>query len=212
MTTELNDLTIPLTLCRCAENFYSRGWMMGTAGNLSARIDENNFLITASGKSKGQLSESDFVAINLTSGEHTEPSVHFTPNNKPSAETAIHNVIYKLFPEAKACFHVHSVDAYLATLPFLQVKKMLLPNIEMIKGFDIWEQKPNIELPLFDNQLAVGDIAKDIEKRFTTNPPRIDALMIKNHGITVWGNSIQQAFNRVEILEFILSFMARKPH
>jgi len=35
-------------------------------------------------------------------------------------------------------------------------------------------------------------------------------LMIKDHGITVWGNDLQQAYNRIEILEFIMSFMARQ--
>ncbi len=182
---------------------------MGTAGNLSARINDDSFLITASGKPKGQLSETDFVNINLSSGEQTDPTQNLIFRKKPSAETSIHQTIYNLFPATNACFHIHSVDACIATHLYANEDKLLLPNLEMIKGFDIWKEQPNINLPLFDNYLDVPQISKEIEKRFVINPPEIDALMIKNHGITVWGNSIQQAFNRIEILEFLMSFLVK---
>ena len=182
---------------------------MGTAGNLSVRINDDSFLITASGKPKGQLSETDFVSINLPSGKQTDPAHNLVLKNKPSAETSIHQAIYNLFPTANACFHIHSIDACLATQLHANENELLLPNLEMIKGFDVWDENPNVNLPLFDNYVNVSQISKEIEKRFANNPPKIDALMIKNHGITVWGDSIQQAFNRVEILEFIMSFLAK---
>ena len=89
--------------------------------------------------------------------------------------------------------------------------ELSLPPLEMIKGLDIWEQDPQVDLPLFDNILDVPVIAKEILNRFRQTPPQVPALMIRNHGITVWGNTLQQAYNRVEIVEFIMSYLARKP-
>ena len=203
MSNCLNTLSPQAALCYCAKSFYDRGWMLGTAGNLSSRSDNEHFYITASGHPKGQLSESDFVLASVDNENYDDLGT----NNKPSAETSIHQVIYRLYPEAKACFHVHSVDACFATCN--AIEEFALPNLEMIKGFDIWKETPNINLPVFDNYLEVPKISEEIEKRFSQKKPALDALMIKNHGVTVWGASIQQAFNRVEILEFILSYAAR---
>ncbi len=81
-------------LIDATRHFYHQGWMVGTAGNLSARLPNNSFWITASGKSKGNLKLDDFVQI--------PPNGHVKLSGtlKPSAETAIHQTLYNLFPNA----------------------------------------------------------------------------------------------------------------
>lgn len=181
--------------------------MPGTAGNLSARDDDGHFWITASGKAKGRLRERDFLLIAVGDGAIRE---RMQAADKPSAETAIHRSVYRSFPEARACLHVHSVDACLAAARApSSAGALALPPLEMLKGFDIWEQAPQVDLPLFANLLDVSAIAEDIEARFRAQPPALSALMIRDHGITVWGTSIEQAYNRVECLEFLLSYLAR---
>lgn len=199
---------IPQNICAVAKAFYTRGWMFGTAGNLSARANDKEMWITASGKSKGNLSDTDLLKLDINTSEVLERN---TPSNKPSAETEIHQAIYRLFPEAKACFHVHTIDACVATKTHAIDTHLALPNLEMIKGFDIWEQTPNVALTVFNNHLEVHKIAEDIQHQFSQLKPDISALMIRDHGVTVWGDSIEQAFNRVEILEFIMSYLARTP-
>ena len=206
----LDHLSECAALVEAAKQFHARGWMLGTAGNLSAR-DANNpntFWITASGLPKGVLEESDFLSLPLTD---SDSSNQYSRNGlKPSAETCIHQTIYTLFPQANCCMHVHSIDAVFAINKHApQGASLRLPAIEMLKGFGIWQQNPEIHLPIFENHLDVADIAKDIHAHYQSTPTQLDALMIRNHGITVWGNSIQQAYNRVELIEFILSYMAK---
>ena len=86
-----------------------------------------------------------------------------------------------------------------------------LPPLEMIKGLGIWEEHPAVALPLFPNLQDVPAIAEVIRQRFTATPPALPALMILGHGATVWGQSLQQAYNRVEIVEFIMNYLARRP-
>lgn len=207
MAKDFNHIEPALALSEMAKDFHRRGWMYGTAGNLSVRTSDDWFLITASGKPKGQLQTNDFIEIHIeTSETRNAGKLH----NKPSAETSIHQAIYQLYPEASACLHVHSIDACVATQKFASSSnQMKLPNLEMIKGFNIWEQDPNVELSVFENHLEVSQIASDILRKFSANKPRIDALMIRNHGITVWANDLQTAYNRVEVLEFLMSFLSK---
>jgi methylthioribulose-1-phosphate dehydratase len=206
MALTFDDLNPRAALVEVARDFHVRGWMAGTAGNLSAREDDGHFWITASGWPKGRLDELDFLLVRVKDGEVVE---RVRPDNKPSAETAIHRVLYTLYPNARACLHGHSVDACLAADRAKPgAKSLRLAPIEMIKGFDVWQQSPKIDLPLFENLLDVARIADDIRKRFTKTTPAIGALMVRSHGPTVWGASLQEAYNRFEILEFILRYQA----
>lgn len=211
MARSLDDLSPRAALVEISTDFHRRGWMAGTAGNLSARTSAapDNCLITASSLPKGRLTENDFLRIHIPDGAVIES---YTPQAKPSAETAIHRVIYQNFPQAMACLHVHTVDASIvaAQLP-PHAREIPLPPLEMIKGLDIWEEQPEVSLPLFENLLDVSAIARAIHEQFRACPPRLPALMIRAHGMTVWGRSLQEAYNRMEIVEFLMSYLARKP-
>lgn len=227
MSQPLDDLNPRTALAEIARDFHRRGWMAGTAGNLSARDrkDPASFWITASGLPKGRLDEYDFLRTAIaddrvlerynsdaSSVETTTLAASFRAlvSNKPSAETAIHRVIYQLFPEVNACLHIHTVDACLAAAHCsADSVELSLPPLEMIKGLDIWEERPAVALPLFANWLDVPAIAEEIRRRFMATPPAVPALMIHGHGTTVWGHSLQEAYNRVEIVEFLMSYLAR---
>jgi methylthioribulose-1-phosphate dehydratase len=207
MARSLDDLPVRAALVEIARDFHARGWMSGTAGNLSVRADAEHFWITASGMPKGRLEEGDFLLVRTQDGEVVERA---RAGNKPSAETAIHRTIYALFPDARACLHGHSVEGCLASGRAPRgAKAMRLPAIEMLKGFDIWQQNPKLDLPLFENALDVAKIAAEIGKRLGKNPPALSAIMIRGHGATVWGRGLQEAYNRFECLEFVLSVAAR---
>ncbi len=204
----LRDISHPREgLVRIAAEFYRRGWMAGTAGNLSCRDpgDASSFWVTASGKAKGALTPEHFLLIDVAGGQVLEQGA---PQNRPSAETAIHRALYRLFPDARACMHVHTVDACLAA-DRAQGDLLPLPPLEMLKGLGIWTEKPAVALPLFENHLDIGRIAEDIQQRFV-HLPQVPAFLIRDHGITVWGESLEQAFHRTEIMEYILSYIARR--
>lgn len=209
MARPFDDRAPRAALVEIARDFHARGWMSGTAGNLSARHDDAHFWITASGKPKGRLDEDDFLLVRAADGAVVERR---TAADRPSAETSIHAALYRLFPAARAALHGHSVEAaWAAARAGKDARGLRLPAIEMLKGFDIWQQRPRVDLPLFDNHLDVARIAGEIEARFRKSPPAVTALMIRAHGPTVWGDSLQQAYNRFEILDFLLRYLAHRP-
>ena len=68
-----------IALAAVGEDIYRRGWVPATSGNFSARLNANSAIVTASGKHKGQLSPTDFIAVDLTGKAISD--------GKPSAET-----------------------------------------------------------------------------------------------------------------------------
>lgn len=190
-----------LELINTARSFYQQGWMVGTAGNLSVRLSDGSFWITASGRVKGELLPSDFVRV-YPNGRVEKSSTDL----KPSAETAIHQTLYTLFPEAQACYHIHSIESNLVSR-FVQQDYLPLPPLEMLKGLGVYEENPCCLIPIFANHLQVSRIASEIHQRFTTTAPQIPALLIRDHGVTVWAPSPTAARNYIEIVEYIFRYM-----
>ncbi len=195
----LND--VRLEVIAAARHFYQQGWMVGTAGNLSARLADGSFWITASGRFKGDLQESDLILVDVD-GKVKESASDL----KPSYETVIHQTLYQLFPEAQACYHVHSVEANLVSR-FVTGDSLVLPTLEMLKGLGVWEENPCCEMSIFPNYLDVSWIADEIKQRFSVSPPQIPALLIRDHGVTVWAASPAVARNYIELVEYIFRYM-----
>ena len=190
-------------LADVARLFYGRGWMSGTAGNLSLRLEDGSFWITASGKLKGRLRREDFLRM-APGGEVLERG---RPEDRPSAETSLHDTIYRLVPEARACFHVHSIAGNVAAR-LTEGDSLRLPPLEMIKGFGIWEEEPEVALAVFPNHANVPRIAEEMAARFATEPPQVPGFLIRDHGLTTWGRDADAALNHVELFEYIFGYMS----
>jgi methylthioribulose-1-phosphate dehydratase len=190
-------------LAAAARLFYDRGWMLGTAGNLSLRLADGTFWITASGKAKGRLVEADFLRL-APGGEVLERG---RPDDRPSAETSLHDAIYRLFPQVGACFHVHTIPGNVAAR-LTEGDDLRLPPLEMLKGLGVWEQDPDVSLAVLPNHLHVPRIAEELVARFAVAPPRVPGFLIRDHGLTAWGRDADAAFHHVELFEYIFGYMA----
>jgi methylthioribulose-1-phosphate dehydratase len=190
-------------LADVARLFYGRGWMMGTAGNLSLRQPDGSFWITASGKLKGRLQHEDFLRV-APGGEVLERG---RPEDRPSAETSLHDTLYRLFPEAGACFHIHSIPGNVAAR-LAEGGSLRLPPLEMIKGFGIGEEEPAVSLAVFPNHAHVPRIAGEMAARFAAGPPRVPGFLIRDHGLTAWGRDSDAALNHVELFEYLFGFLS----
>ncbi|MCL5051939.1 methylthioribulose 1-phosphate dehydratase [Acidithiobacillus acidisediminis] len=199
----MNDDALRAALAQAASDFYGRGWMLGTAGNLSARRDEDSFWITASGRPKDALQQEDFVAVDLQGTVRAG-----TEGRRPSAETSIHQVIYRHFPAAQVVFHVHSVEANLCG-HFARNGQLRLPPVEMLKGLGVAEAEPAVDLPVFANHVQVQRIAEDMDAGFTQTPPRIPGALIHLHGVTAWGDNFAQARHHLELLEYCFRYLTQ---
>ena len=87
-------------LCRVARSLYARGYVHGTTGNLSARLDDG-FLISATDACLGELTPEALVRV--------DPSGAPAPGAaRPSKTLELHRRIYEATAEARCVIHTHS--------------------------------------------------------------------------------------------------------
>lgn len=201
------------TLARMSREFYRRGWMWGTSGNLSVKIqdDPRYFAITASGVSKGELTEQDIVVVEAGNGGPFSVRPVVPTKTKPSAEASIHAAIYDGVPKAGAVFHVHTISSTLISDAEKEVEGpnfLHIPPYEMTKGWGI-PHASETSVPLFHNWPEVDRISAEV-KRYLISPPLVPVLIVRGHGVTVWGKDMEQAKNHLEIAEFLFQLMWQK--
>jgi methylthioribulose-1-phosphate dehydratase len=183
-------------LAIAADDLYRRGWMDGTAGNVSERIEEDPELaiVSATGRRKDGLTPADFAIVSVATAERVSPL-----EPKPSAETSIHTALYRIDPGCRAVVHAHppwcTAAASLAAGP-----EVHFTSFEIIKGLGVSDPSA-VSVPVFANWSEVSRIASDIEDRLKHEIDRPPVLLIGHHGATAWGPSLEIARNRLESLE-----------
>ncbi len=172
---------------------HSRGWLPASGGNLSVRFEDERVLITASGSHKGHLTREDFVVVNLK-GEVLEGS------KKPSAETELHLLVYRVFPEVKSVLHVHSINSTLISR--MAQEDIRLEGYELLKAFEgIKTHETSISVPVFENSQDMEELSKRIEKKLREE--KVYGFLLRSHGLYTWGKSIREAYIRLEAFEFL---------
>ena len=86
------------------EKLVARTW-----GNISARIDVDNYLITPSGLDYTSMREEDIVSVNIKTGE-------YTGINRPSGEKGVHSAAYEVFDDVNFVVHTHQTYATAVSL------------------------------------------------------------------------------------------------
>ncbi|MFH0763304.1 MAG: class II aldolase/adducin family protein [Candidatus Omnitrophota bacterium] len=166
-------------IIRIGEKLYALRLVTARAGNLSARVDENNILITATGTSLGELVRDDIIKVELGKEEENRN------NRSLSSEFPMHSAIYKSLPN-KVIIHCHPplVNAYFAVCPDLKIltfeTKLYLGDVPVIEQDTPAVTRPEpVVAALKSNNLAV----------------------IKNHGVVAVADSFSEALYLIEALE-----------
>ena len=89
---------------RAGKQLIKAGLIARTWGNVSARISEDHFAITPSGRAYETLTPAEIVTVNTRDGS-------YPGEIKPSSEKGIHTAIYRERPEINFVIHTHQVYA-----------------------------------------------------------------------------------------------------
>ena len=196
-------------LIAISTEFYQRGWMWGTSGNLSVKLSDSpkRIAVTASGWSKGALTY-DGIAIEPAADRDALRFLDGSPVPKPSAETCIHHAIYDAVPSAGAVLHVHTVAGTLLSMEGFSPAEggtLEIDGLEMLKG---WGLKPGqrAHVPIIPNWHELPRIAAAVQER-TAAGANVPAVLVHGHGLTAWGKDLEQAKNHVEIGEFVFQVL-----
>ncbi|MEM1350659.1 MAG: methylthioribulose 1-phosphate dehydratase [Myxococcota bacterium] len=187
-----------------AREFASRGWLLGTCGNLSARTSPDQFIVTASGRDKGRLTPDDFILCDLDAQPLGEP----VPGLKPSAETLLHAAIYRRFPDVGAVYHVHDVHAALCSHRDEALGHTALADVEMIKGLGVWDEGAAIQIPILANPAHIPELAMLVEAFLAQrgDSASVPAVNILRHGTYAWGADCFAAKRHTDSLGYLFEY------
>lgn len=190
--TENPQLTALLAACHW---IGEKGWCPATGGNMSLRLDDQRCLVTESGKDKGSLTDADFLLVETTNN-------HVPSGRTPSAETGLHTLIYRLYPQIGAVLHTHSVNATVLS----RVERsdgLVLQGYEMQKSLGGQSSHlDSVMIPIFDNDQDIPRLAARVAVYAEVTPLQY-GFLVRGHGLYCWGRQVAEARRHLEGLEFL---------
>jgi L-fuculose-phosphate aldolase len=148
-------------------------------GNLSARIDQDRFIVTPSMTDKAKLKTEDLMEIEINS--------HRVPEGA-STEVGLHRAIYQKFPSVHAVVHAHPDKVLALANEGSAPDPSLLPD-----GGSILDRVSWID----DFPPGTRSLAQEVAQGIAKAP----ALVIAAHGAVTIGATVDQAVLRMIRLE-----------
>ncbi len=168
-------------LARYGKWLYRLGFVPGTAGNLSVRLSDDEILATPTGMSKFLLKASDMVMVDLD-GRKVGGSRNVT------SEIGMHLAIYRRRPDIQAVVHAHPPIATGFASCGLALEEPLCSEVVMALG----------SIPLAPYATTgTTDVASSIAPLVADH----DAILLANHGVVTGGDTLENAFMRMETVE-----------
>ncbi|XP_039278981.1 methylthioribulose-1-phosphate dehydratase-like [Nilaparvata lugens] len=177
-------------LCR---QFYQLGWVTGTGGGISIR-DKEEIYIAPSGVQKERLQPEDLFVQDVFGKDISLPADE--KRLKRSQCTPLFMCAYRA-RNAGAVIHTHSQAALLITMLY-PLKEFRISHLEMIKGIRNQELNRNyrydeeLVVPIIENTPEEADLRERMEAVIQAYPATC-AILVRRHGIYVWGDTWQQA-------------------
>ncbi|MFC5652498.1 class II aldolase/adducin family protein [Paenibacillus solisilvae] len=174
--------SIRIELKKTGKYMMEYGLAWGNAGNISARTNEDRYLITASGTFLGELENSDIVEC-LLLGQSLEQG-----GKKPSKETPMHRAIYENRPDIGAVLHASPFYSTLVSCSSIEI-----PSNWFVETMYYLEkvERVNYHHP---GSTALGDAVAEKAKA-------ANILLLENHGVLVYDVSIREARMALQTLE-----------
>ena len=171
-------------LVKLGQLLYTRQLAHGTAGNLSARLEDGSILVTPTNSSLGDL-DADRIAKVSPEGEHLD-------GDKPSKEYFFHLAVFDERPVARAVVHLHST--YSVAVSCLDHEH----TDDVIPPYTAYHVMRVGKLPLVP-YFRPGDRALADAVKATAREHR--SMLLANHGPIVSGATLAEAVYAYEELE-----------
>lgn len=195
---ERDPRSLIVELCR---QFYQQGWVSGTGGGISIREGEAVY-IAPSGVQKERMRPEDLFVLDADGSVVEAPA---DPALRVSACAPLFYNAYRL-RDAGAVLHSHSENAMLATLLFDDAFRVT--HLEMMKGIEGTGYHDVLEVPIIENTAHECDLADSMAAAIIAHP-RAHAVLVRRHGVYVWGRTWIQAKTHAECYDYLFGAAVR---
>ncbi|KTT56506.1 MULTISPECIES: 3-oxo-tetronate 4-phosphate decarboxylase [Pseudomonas] len=170
-------------ICTVGASLYARGYTVGSAGNISARL-EDGWLITPTDACLGRLDPAAIAKVGLDGD--------WVSGDKPSKTLALHRQVYDRNPGVGGVVHTHSTHLVALTLAGVWRPDDILPPITPYQVMKVGH------IPLIPYaRPGAASVAEQVAQLAN----RVRGVMLERLGPVVWESSVSKASFALEELE-----------
>ena len=165
-------------LCEFVRRAYQQRLMISTQGAFSARLDGDSFLITPHRVDRSRLQVDEIVLVREGAAER---------GKEPSGSARNHRAIYQAHPAIRSIVNAYPVNATAFGLTDAPLDSRTIPESYLFLK-EVNRAPYGVQ---FGDGFGLAGLAS----------PRNPILILANDGVQVWGTSVLDAFDRLEVLE-----------
>jgi L-fuculose-phosphate aldolase len=158
---------------------YDRQLMISTEGVVSARLDDNSFLITPTGADRRTITNEDVVLIRSGVRE---------AGKLPSRSVKLHQAIYEKHPDIQSVMTAQCPNATAYTITDTQFDSRTIPESFILLR----------DIPLIPFRMLYTEADKVADMVSLRTP----VMMVQNDCVLAVGTNVLNAFDRLEVAEF----------
>ncbi|KAH9494975.1 hypothetical protein Btru_018308 [Bulinus truncatus] len=188
------------SLCK---QFYDLGWVTGTGGGISIKVGDEIY-IAPSGVQKERIQPEDIFVQTID-----EQDIYLPPPSKKLKKSQCTPLFLNAYSmrNAGSVIHTHSKSAVLATLIYPGTE-FRITHQEMIKGIkksstgEYYRYDEELVIPIVENTPYEKDL-KDEMAHAMEDYPDTCAVLVRRHGVYVWGDSWEKAKTMCECYDYL---------
>ncbi|MEE0898969.1 MAG: class II aldolase/adducin family protein [Acutalibacteraceae bacterium] len=180
----LDELSIKQQICDIGKRIYDKGMVASNDGNISVKLNDNEFLCTPTGVSKGFMTP-EYICKVDADGKVLEAN----PGFKPSSEIKMHMRVYKERPDVNAVVHAHPMYATGFAIAGIPLTQPIMPEAVISLG----------AVPIAEYGTPSTEEIPDAISKYLQS---YDAVLLENHGALSFSDSLLNAYHKMESVEF----------
>ncbi|PKU67819.1 probable bifunctional methylthioribulose-1-phosphate dehydratase/enolase-phosphatase E1 1 [Dendrobium catenatum] len=194
-------------LCR---QFYTLGWVSGTGGSITIKVHDDAIpkphqliVMSPSGVQKERMAADDMYVLSSEGDVLSAPSTKPYPNKSPKCSDCA-PLFMKAYQmrNAGAVIHSHGMESCLVTMINPLSKEFRITHMEMIKGIQGHGYYDELVIPIIENTAHERELTNSLTEAISAYP-KATAVLVRNHGIYVWGDSWISAKTQAECYHYL---------
>ncbi|CAK9212093.1 unnamed protein product [Sphagnum troendelagicum] len=200
-------------LCK---HFYSQGWVSGTGGSITLKVhnplvplSERLIVMAPSGVQKERMLPTDMYVL-AANGSVLKACAPKGAPHKPPKCSECGPLFLKVYQmrNAGAVIHSHGIEACLATMINPSATEFRITHMEMIKGIIGHGYYDELVVPIIENSAREYDLTDSLAAAMEAYP-KATAVLVRNHGIYIWGDSWISAKTQAECYHYLFEAALR---
>ena len=179
-----NEFEIKKQMCEIGKRVYDRGMVAANDGNFSVKLNDNEFLCTPTGVSKGFMTP-EYICKVDASGNVIQANKGY----RPSSEIKMHMRVYKERPDVRSVVHAHPLYATSFAIAGIPLTQPIMPEAIITLGC----------VPIAKYGTPSTEEIPDAVAEYLQS---FDAVLLENHGALSFSDSLLSAYYKMESLEF----------